>query len=67
MDTQKEKKLKPCPRCLSERLWTIRVHPARGIFTKYYIECAMCHWCGVTKIGKKRASRAWNRRDGWHF
>ena len=67
MDTQKEKKLKPCPRCLSERLWTIRVHPARGIFTKYYIECVMCHWCGVTKIGKKRAARAWNELEGWKF
>lgn len=67
MDTQRETKLEPCPRCLNERLWMIRVHPVRWIFTKYYIECAMCHWCGETKIGKKRAIRAWNRENIWIY
>ena len=56
---------KPCPRCQSDRTWTVRVHPARWIFTKYYIECRICHWCSETKIGKKRAIKAWNRSAIW--
>lgn len=53
--------LKPCPNCKSPRLWTVRVHPVRWIFTKYYIECRFCHYCGETKVGKRRAIAAWNR------
>ena len=54
--------LKPCPFCGSKRLWTVRIHPLMWIFTMYYIECSRCHWCGETKIGKRRARKAWNRR-----
>ena len=57
-----EIKLKPCPRCQSERLWTIRLLPKRWIFTKYFVECRVCHWCGQTKMGKRNAIKAWNRR-----
>lgn len=53
-------KLKPCMLCGNKRLWTVRVHPLRWIFTKYYIECSRCHCCGHTKIGKRRAEKAWN-------
>lgn len=54
-------KLKPCPDCKTPRPWMVRVHPLRWIFTKYYVECSVCHCCGKTKIGKHRAAKAWNR------
>ncbi len=54
--------LKPCPNCGRKKLWSVRIFPLRWIFTRYYIECPSCHWCGETKIGKRRAKRAWNRR-----
>ena len=53
--------LKPCPNCHSKKLWRVRIFPLRWIFTKYYIECSECHWCGKTKIGLKRARKAWNK------
>lgn len=61
-------KLKPCPFCGSDRLWTIVIHPLAQIrwwnrfFGKFYIECRICHYCGETKRGKRRAIKAWNRR-----
>ena len=50
-----------CPGCNSTKTWLIRILPKRWIFTKYYVECQKCHWCGKTRIGKKRAIRAWNK------
>ena len=54
--------LKPCPFCGYPKPWIIRILPKRWIFTKYYIECRVCHYCRETKIGKRRAIEAWNRR-----
>lgn len=54
------RKLKNCPNCNSPKTWLIRILPKRWIFTKYYVECRFCHWCGKTRIGKKRAIKAWN-------
>ena len=55
--------LKPdkCPRCNAPKIWMIRILPKRWIFTKYYMECAKCHYCGKTRMGKSRAIRAWNK------
>lgn len=50
--------LKPCPRC-GDQPWIHRV-PA-SIFAKYFVTCRMCHCCGKTKIGIRRAARSWNR------
>ena len=57
----RETMLEPCPNCEYNRPWIVRVHPLRWIFTKYYIECGRCHYCGKTKMGKRRAIRAWNK------
>ena len=56
----KKTKIKRCPYCKHPKPWVVRIHPLRGIFTKYYIECRACHYCGKTKVGKKRAIRSWN-------
>lgn len=56
-------KVKRCPRCKSPNPWVIRTHPLRWIFTRYYVECRFCHYCGKAKIGKRRAIEEWNRRD----
>lgn len=53
--------MKECPGCEMPNPWLVRVLPKRGIFTKYYVECWCCHYCGQTKVGKRRAKRAWNR------
>ena len=50
-----------CPNCNSPKPWLIRILPTRWIFTKYFVECRECHWCGKTRIGKKRAIKAWNK------
>lgn len=55
---------KQCPCCGYPVPLIIRVHPLRGAFTKYFVECGNCHCCGKTKVGKKRAVKAWNRRVG---
>ena len=52
---------KPCPGCEAPYPWLVRVHPVRLLFTRYYVECWKCHYCGKTKIGKERAVKAWNR------
>lgn len=52
---------KECPGCEAPYPWLVRVHPVRFLFTRYYVECWRCHYCGKTKIGKKRAVRAWNK------
>lgn len=54
-------KTKRCPYCKHPKPWIVRVHPLRGISTKYFVECRSCHYCGKTKIGKKRAIKAWNK------
>ena len=54
-------KPKNCPNCNSPKTWLIRILPKRWIFTKYYVECRFCHWCGKTRIGKERAIKAWNK------
>lgn len=54
-------KIKRCPYCKHPKPWVVRIHPLRGIFTKYFVECRSCHYCGKTKIGKKRAIKAWNK------
>jgi hypothetical protein len=54
-------KTKRCPYCKHPKPWIVRIHPLRWIFTKYYVECRICHCCGKTKIGKRRAIMAWNR------
>ena len=53
--------LKECPGCEAQYPMLVRVHPLRWIFTKYYVECWNCHYCGETKVGKRRAKRSWNR------
>ncbi len=53
--------LKECPGCEAEKPMMVRIHPLRGIFSKYYVECWNCHYCGKTKVGKRRAKRSWNR------
>ena len=55
-------KLKPCPCCGFPKLWIVRILPVRFVFTKYYVECRICHFCGSTEFGKHRAIKAWNRR-----
>ena len=52
---------KSCPGCEAPYPWLVRVHPVRLIFTRYYVECWKCHYCGKTKIGKRRAIKAWNK------
>lgn len=54
-------KIKRCPNCKHPKPWLVRIHPLRWIFTKYYVECRSCHYCGKTKIGKRRAIESWNR------
>jgi hypothetical protein len=54
--------LKPCPVCKSTAWFVHKLHPLRWIFTKYFVECAVCNYCGETKIGLHRAVKAWNRR-----
>ena len=54
-------KINNCPRCNEENPWLVRVHPFRWIFTKYYVGCRRCNWCGKRKIGKRKAIRAWNK------
>ena len=55
--------LKPCPYCTASfgylKIWKIC---GSKIFHKYFVECSRCHWCGETKVFKRRAVRAWNRR-----
>lgn len=53
-------KLKPC-KCGSTKLWIVKINPLQVIFKKYCVECCICHYCGETKIGKKRAIKAWNK------
>lgn len=53
--------IEPCPGCKALYPWLVRVHPTRCLFTRYYVECWNCHYCGKTKIGKKRAVKAWNK------
>lgn len=55
-------KINRCPICNHPKPWIVKCHPLCGIFTRYYIECRICHCCGKTKIGKRRAIKAWNRR-----
>ena len=52
--------LKPCPFCGSTELtmWRIKYPKSH----KYFVECDKCHWCGKTKLFKRMAKRAWNRR-----
>ena len=60
--------LNPCPLCGSPRPYIIKIHPTKGIFTKYYVACRFCHYCETTKIGKRRAIRAWNRGENlWKY
>lgn len=54
---------KECPDCEAPYPWLVRVHPVRLLFTRYYVECWRCHYCGETKIGKSRAVKAWNKID----
>ena len=53
--------LKPCPHCEAPYPWLVRVHHDCRLFTRYYVECWHCHYCGKTKIGKRRAVKAWNK------
>ncbi len=43
--------LKECPGCEAEKPMLVRIHPLRGIFTKYYVECWNCHYCGAKMDG----------------
>ena len=52
---------KPCYVCGAPKPWTVKILPERGILTKYFVECRMCHCCGPTRIGKHRAIKAWNK------
>ena len=54
-------KLRECPGCEADKPMMVRILPKRGIFTRYYVECWLCHYCGKTKIGKSRAAKSWNR------
>jgi hypothetical protein len=54
-------KIARCPVCKMPKPWLVRIHPLRGIFTKYYVECRSCHCCGKTKIGYRRAIKWWNK------
>lgn len=55
-------KIKRCPYCKHPKPWLVRIHQLRGIFTRYFVECCACHYCGKTKIGYRRAIKWWNRR-----
>lgn len=55
-------KTKRCPLCKHPKPWIVRILPLRGIFTKYFVECRICYYCGPAKIGKKRAIKAWDKQ-----
>ena len=62
-------KIKRCPYCKHPHPWVVKVHPLLlGFFKRFYIECRACHYCGKTKIGKRRAIDEWNGvppHTGW--
>ena len=53
-------KLKPCPNCGSSRVYIWHICTAR-LPWGHYAECEDCHWCGKTKLFRRRAIRAWNK------
>lgn len=57
MDTQREKKLKPCPFC-GGKPRIIRI----GHTKVHYIECAECRAKTKQAESKDSAIEAWNRR-----
>lgn len=54
--------LKPCPFCgITNRI--VKVHiSSRFLPWWWYVMCDNCKWCGVTRLFKWRAIRAWNGR-----
>lgn len=50
-------KLKQCPNCGSQNLWTVR----SVVHKTWWIECPHCHWCGKTKLFKWLAILSWNK------
>ena len=53
-------KMRHCPSCGRCHPWLVRVHHDMKLFDRFYVECWHCHFCGKTKIGKRRAIKAWN-------
>ena len=56
----------PCPDCHSKKLYANRLLFApfaqyKRAPHKWYIECQICHYCGVTKWTLHRAIKAWEK------
>ena len=46
---------------VSNRLGWLDYSGYGKIWVAYRVECWRCHYCGKTKIGKRRAVKAWNK------
>ena len=55
-------KPKPCPNCGSSRVYIWHICTARLPWW-HYAECEDCHWCGKTKLFRRRAIKAWNKEE----
>ena len=53
--------LKPCPFCGYSNT-IVKIHILSRRLPWWYLECDNCHWRSKTKLLKKRAVKAWNRR-----
>lgn len=51
---------KHCPNCNSSRIVDVHIL-SRKLPWWWWVECMNCHWCGPTKLFRRRAEKAWNK------